>query len=204
MTDRAEAKGREWTRDEVEAALCTVLVDSLGVEESEVVPSASIIRDLGAESIDFLDLGFKIQQTFDVDFQASEIRNRILAWGALILPTLAEVLEARYGVKVPYESLVPLETGGLTKVLDHVGSAKGASLEADAVMCVGRDLLRRLNGEFATMGLTVNAKDEEDLLAIMVADLSSRRVIERLMDLLTVGVLTNLLCGKLGSRLRAA
>jgi len=29
-----------------------------------VIPSASLVKDLGAESIDFLDIGFKIQQTF--------------------------------------------------------------------------------------------------------------------------------------------
>jgi acyl carrier protein len=204
MTDQVQAQSREWTRQEVEATLRTVLVDSLGVQESEVEPSSSIIRDLGAESIDFLDLGFKIQQTFEVDFQASEIRNRVLAWGALILPTLAEVLEAQYGVKVAYESLVPLEGGGITKILEHVRSSQGPALEADAVTRVGRELLHRLNKEFATMGLVVKEADEQDLLAIMKSDLSSRRVIERLMDLLTVEVLVNLVCANLGTRLRAA
>jgi acyl carrier protein len=204
MTDQGQAQSREWTREEVEATLRTVLVDSLGVQESEVESSSSIIRDLGAESIDFLDLGFKIQQTFDVNFQASEIRNRILAWGALILPTLAGVLEAQYGAKLAYESLVPLEGGGLTKVLEHVHSSHGTALEADAVARVGRELLHRLNKEFATMGLTVKDADEQDLLEIMKSDLSSRRVIERLMDLLTVEVLVNLVCANLGTRLRAA
>jgi acyl carrier protein len=204
MADQVEARSRVWTRAGVEAALRTVLVDSLGVEEAEAAPSASIIRDLGAESIDFLDIGFKIQQTFEVDFQASEIRNRVLAWGALILPTLAEALEAQCGVKMTYESLVPLEGGGLTKVLGHVASLKGAPLGTDAVTRVGQELLHRLNKEFATMGLTVKEKDERDLLAIMTADLSSRRVIERLMDLLTVEVLTNLICTNLGPRLRSA
>lgn len=204
MTDHVQEQNREWTRDEVEATLRTILVESLGVKEAEAVPAASIVRDLGAESIDFLDLGFKIQQTFDVNFQASEIRNRILTWGALILPTLAEVLEARYGVKLTYENLLPLEGGGLTKVLEHVRSSRGVTLEPDAVTQVGQELLRRLNKEFATLGLVVGEADERDLLTIMQSNLGSRRVIERLMDLLTVEVLVNFICANLGPRLRAA
>ncbi len=203
MTDHVQEQRREWTREEVETTLRIVLVDSLGVQEAEVVPSASIVKDLGAESIDFLDLGFKIQQTFDVNFQASEIRNRIIAWGALILPTLAEILEARYGVKLTYEGLVPLEGGGLTKVLGHVRS-QGIAPEPDAETLVGREMLRRLNKEFATLGIVVTETDEQDLLAIMVTNLSSRRIMERLMDLLTVGVLTDFICANLGPRLRAS
>ena len=50
------------------------------MQESEAAPSASLVRDLGAESIDFLDISFQIQQTFDVNIQAAEIRDRIIAW----------------------------------------------------------------------------------------------------------------------------
>lgn len=81
MTDQVQEQSREWTREEVEATLRSILVESLGVAEAEVVPSASLVRDLGTESIDFLDMGFKIQQAFGVNLETAEIRNRIVAWG---------------------------------------------------------------------------------------------------------------------------
>lgn len=202
MSDQVEAQTREWSRAEVETSLQAILVESLGVQEADVVPSASIVRDLGAESIDFLDMGFKIQQTFGVNLQATEIRDRMMTWGALIPATLAEVLEARYGVKLTAEDLRPLEGGGIDKVLEHLRSSHGIALEADSSHAVGKELLRRLTKEFATLGFTVGQADERDLLAIMRSNLGARRLTERTLDLLTVEALTNFICGKLGPSLR--
>jgi acyl carrier protein len=185
------------------AGLRNILVESLGVKEEEVVPSASVVRDLGAESIDFLDVSFQIQQTFGVNIQAAEIRDRIIAWGALILPTLLEILEGRYGVKLSREALRPLEASGIEGVLANVRSAHGLSVESGAADEVGRELLRRLIKEFTAFGFVVSEADERDLLAIMRSDLGTRRITERTMDLLTVGSLANFICAKLGPRLRA-
>lgn len=202
MSDQGHEQAREWTPKEVEAGLRALLVESLGVKDSEVISSASIVRDLGAESIDFLDLGFKIQQTFGVNFQASEIRSRILAWGTLILPALAEILAARYGVKVTREELEPLEAGGLTRVLEYLRSSRGVALEPDAPGRVGQELVRRLAKEFAAMGFAVSEADEHELLAMLHSSLGARRLIERTLDLLTVEALVNFVCAKLGPRLR--
>jgi hypothetical protein len=46
------------TRDDIYKKVQTVLVDALGVDEDEVTPQAVIRDDLGAESIDFLDIIF--------------------------------------------------------------------------------------------------------------------------------------------------
>lgn len=185
------------------AALRNILVESLGVKDEEVVPSASVVRNLGAESIDFLDVSFQIQQTFGVNIQAAEIRDKIIAWGALILPTLVEILEARYGVKLSGETLRPLESSGIEGVLDHVRTAHGVTIEPGAADAVGRELLRRLIKEFTAFGFVVSDADERDLLTIMRADLGTRRITERTMDLLTVGSLANFICVKLGPRLHA-
>ncbi len=203
MTELTQEQ-REWGRDEVAASLQKILVESLGVPEAEAAPSASIVRDLGAESIDFLDISFQIQQTFGVNIQAAEIRDRIIAWGALILPTLAEVLTARYGVKVTTEDLRPLEAGGIDGILAHLKSSQGAAVPADAAEDVGREVLRRLLKEFAGFGFVVSEADEQDLLTIMRTSLGTRRITERTLDLLTVEALTNYVCSKLGARLRPA
>lgn len=204
MTGQTQEQMREWAREEVDSSLRAMLVESLGVQEAEVVPTASIVRDLGAESIDFLDLGFKIQQAFGVSLQAAEIRDRIMAWGTLVIPTLAEVLTGRYGVKVTPEELRGLEGGGIDKVLEHLRSTQGLAADGKAADEVGQELLRRLTKEFADLGFAVGGADQRDLLAIMRSDLGTRRLTERTLDLLTVDALVNFICTKLGPRLRNA
>ena len=55
------------TRDEIYSKVQGVLVDALGVDEDEVTPTASLRSDLGAESIDFLDITFRLEKAFTTD-----------------------------------------------------------------------------------------------------------------------------------------
>jgi acyl carrier protein len=54
-------------RDEIFRKVQEVLVDALGVDEEEVTPEASLREDLGAESIDFLDISFRLEKAFTTD-----------------------------------------------------------------------------------------------------------------------------------------
>ncbi len=55
------------SRDEVYTKVQGVLVDALGVDADEVKPSAKLREDLGAESIDFLDIVFRLEKAFTTD-----------------------------------------------------------------------------------------------------------------------------------------
>src|SRR4051812_619491 len=55
------------SRDEIYSKVQGVLVDALGVDEEEVTPTATLRGDLGAESIDFLDIVFRLEKAFTTD-----------------------------------------------------------------------------------------------------------------------------------------
>lgn len=61
------------TRDEIYAKVRDVLVEALGVDEDEVSPTASLVGDLGAESIDILDIVFQIERTFGFKIGQGEL-----------------------------------------------------------------------------------------------------------------------------------
>jgi acyl carrier protein len=42
------------------------IVETLGVDKDTVLPDSSLIRDLGAESLDFLDINYRLEQTFGI------------------------------------------------------------------------------------------------------------------------------------------
>ena len=50
-----------------------VLVDALGVDDDEVTPEATLQGDLGAESIDFLDIVFRLEKSFDIKIPRGEL-----------------------------------------------------------------------------------------------------------------------------------
>ena len=61
------------SRDAIFEKIQEVLDDALGVDEDEVTPDASLTADLGAESIDFLDIVFRLEKTFDFKISQGEL-----------------------------------------------------------------------------------------------------------------------------------
>ena len=61
---------------EIEARVKAIIVDKLGVDESEVTPNASFTNDLGADSLDTVELIMELEKEFNItipDDQAEKI-----------------------------------------------------------------------------------------------------------------------------------
>ncbi len=61
------------TKDEVFDKVQAALVDALGVDDDEVILDATLVGDLGAESIDFLDIVFRLEKAFGIESPRSEL-----------------------------------------------------------------------------------------------------------------------------------
>lgn len=60
-------------RDEIFGKVQEVLVEALSVDDDEVTPEATIFGDLGAESIDILDIQFQLEQSFGFKIAQGEL-----------------------------------------------------------------------------------------------------------------------------------
>ncbi|MFM7845945.1 MAG: acyl carrier protein [Planctomycetota bacterium] len=61
------------SQEEVLAKVQNALVEALAVDEEEVTPTATLVGDLGAESIDFLDIVFKLEKAFGIKISTGEL-----------------------------------------------------------------------------------------------------------------------------------
>ena len=59
--------------EEIYGKVARVLVESLNVNEDEITPTATLQGDLGAESIDFLDIVFRLEREFDIKIPRGEL-----------------------------------------------------------------------------------------------------------------------------------
>lgn len=59
------------------SAVQEAVVGALGVSEDEAAPDATLMDDLGAESIDLLDILFRIERSTGVKIQASDLSEYI-------------------------------------------------------------------------------------------------------------------------------
>ena len=100
------------SRDEIFQEVQEVMVDALGVDTEEVTSKATLMGDLGAESIDFLDIVFRLEKSFEMKipreelFPAESLMNsaEFVSNGKLTATGLAELKS-----KMPYIELGAFE-----------------------------------------------------------------------------------------------
>ena len=61
------------TKDEIYNKVASTLVEALNVDEEEIKPTATLQGDLGAESIDFLDIVFRLEREFGIKIPRGEL-----------------------------------------------------------------------------------------------------------------------------------
>src|SRR5271156_1439826 len=61
------------SQEEIFEKVAATLVDALNVDEDEIKPTATLQGDLGAESIDFLDIVFRLEREFGIKIPRGEL-----------------------------------------------------------------------------------------------------------------------------------
>lgn len=58
--------------EKVKDRVTKIIVDQLGVDSKEVTPQASFIEDLGADSLDIVELVMALEEEFDIEISDEE------------------------------------------------------------------------------------------------------------------------------------
>ena len=61
------------TQEEIYSKVSSTLVEALNVDEEDIKPTATLQGDLGAESIDFLDIVFRLEREFGIKIPRGEL-----------------------------------------------------------------------------------------------------------------------------------
>jgi acyl carrier protein len=109
--------------NELHAKVTKVLAQALGVEEGDIKPSATLQADLGAESIDFLDIVFRLEREFGIKIprgelffeRVSELSPEIVQGGQVTAEGLAALRS-----QMPYADLSALERDRRLNGLDDL------------------------------------------------------------------------------------
>jgi len=62
---------------DIDAAVKEAVIEALALDDDEVTPDSTLMEDLGAESIDLLDILFRIQKSTGVKIEASDLGDHI-------------------------------------------------------------------------------------------------------------------------------
>ena len=191
-----------WTRSEVRVSVGKIIVESLGIDEASVTDDAALVRDLGAESIDFLDMSFKCQQTFGVDLPVRLVQDRRIEWRDLSV--LAKVIEARYGLGVRAEELRTVAPATVDAILEHLAAKHGIRRADGDEGEVVRALAERMLGDLDGTPLDLSDLTVDRFAGYLRENLHAPAAIEAVMNRFTVRAVSDYIVGQLAAAARLA
>ena len=100
------------SKEEVFEKVRAALVEALGVDDEEVKPEATLVGDLGAESIDFLDIVFRLEKSFDIKIPRGEL------FPEDILTNTEYVADGKYPAQVNVDVTMPVRNDSLYVLQD--------------------------------------------------------------------------------------
>jgi acyl carrier protein len=129
------------SRDEIYTKVQGVLEDALGVDAEEVTPTATLSGDLGAESIDFLDIVFRLEKAFGIKIPRGELFPEdietlkgdptVVADGKITAKGLAELKKRLpYADYTEFEKNPTLEASNTLMTVDVIVNYVEAKLKA--------------------------------------------------------------------------
>jgi acyl carrier protein len=107
----------------------SIIVDALGVDASEVTPEARLFADLGAESIDMLDISFRLEEELEVGLPTGEWTELVgNESGQLPAGELAALLRADLGIELADDAVEAIAELPLRDALDRVAADHGVEI----------------------------------------------------------------------------
>jgi acyl carrier protein len=156
----------------------------------EVTPDSSLIDDLGAESIDFLDLSFKIEKEFGVKFPEREIAQL----GSVIrnkrLEVMDDLLKQRFQAVLSEEDRQELADLDLSSVIEKLDRDYHLHIDPDGVAEGTKIVTRKIMEYLAALGFFVSDDEVENFSGITIED-SPQKIHKKIMEWFTVQVLAD-------------
>lgn len=197
MSQEAESGNKRWTREEVDTTFRAILVDSLGVNEEKIAPEASLVHDLGAESIDFLDIGFRVQQTFGVEIPNKTIQHKVMRW--MSLENLNRIFEERFGACIAPEEMGQLRTMDIPEMIRWLAEKKGIAIRDGDAEKVAAELVDQLVREVESVGFKASLIDREGIMKLLLKNPNSPQRMEVVLRLFSVGALVDFITVRVGA-----
>jgi len=156
----------------------------------EVTPDSSLIDDLGAESIDFLDLSFKIEKEFGVKFPEREIAQLGSVVRDKRLEVIEDLLTQRFQVILSEADRQELADLDLSSVIEKLNRDYHIHIDPDGIAEGTKIVTRKISEHLIALGFFVLDGEVEKFSDITIED-NPQKIQKKIMERFTVQVLSD-------------
>lgn len=167
-----------------------IVMEVLDLDAEDVSPESKLIDDLGAESIDFLDLSFKIEKEFGIKLPEREITQLGNTIKDKRIEVIGDLLKQQFDLTLTDEDrdeLVDMELSGIIEKLNHTYNVEiGVDLIENGSEMVTSKIMDHLRG----LGFVISEAKLQDLPGVTIED-NPMKIQKIVMDMFTVQLLAD-------------
>ncbi|UCD81075.1 MAG: hypothetical protein JSW26_06505 [Desulfobacterales bacterium] len=167
-----------------------ILMEVLDVDDDEVTPDSKLIDDLGAESIDFLDLSFKIEKEFGLKFPEREIAQLGSVVRDRRLEVIEDLLRQRFDVTLSEEDRQELADLDLSSVIEKLQSDYRIQIDPEDIAEGSKIVTRKIIEHLTGLGFSISDEEAENFSHISIED-NPQKIQRKIMDRFTVQLLAD-------------
>ncbi len=167
-----------------------IVMEVLDLDAEDVSPESKLIDDLGAESIDFLDLSFKIEKEFGIKLPEREITQLGNTIKDKRIEVIGDLLKQQFDLTLTDEDrdeLADMELSGIIEKLNHTYNVEiGVDLIENGSEMVTSKIMDHLRG----LGFVISEAKLQDLPGVTIED-NPMKIQKIVMDMFTVQLLAD-------------
>lgn len=134
--------------EKIDKRIVSIIVDILGVDESQVTLNARFVQDLGADSLDAVEMLMAVEQEFDIMIDDSEVPASTTA---TVLDAIL-LIERKTGITLHSGDRITTNTSGMTQLeRDLRNLTDNALSKKDAEAAI--KLVAEITGGVAVLGI---------------------------------------------------
>lgn len=167
-----------------------IVMEVLDLDAEDVSPESKLIDDLGAESIDFLDLSFKIEKEFGIKLPEREITQLGYTIKDKRIEVIGDLLKQQFDLTLTDEDrdeLADMELSGIIEKLNHTYNVE---IGVDLIEKGSEMVTSKIMGHLRGLGFVISEAKLQDLPGVTIED-NPMKIQKIVMDMFTVQLLAD-------------
>jgi acyl carrier protein len=167
-----------------------IVMEVLDVGAEDVSPESKLIDDLGAESIDFLDLSFKIEKEFGIKLPEREITQLGNTIRDKRIEVIEDLLKQKFDLTMADEERDELADMELSSIIEKLNQTYNIEIGADLLEKGSEMVTSKIIDHLGKLGFVISEAKLQDLPGVTIED-SPVKIQKIVMDMFTVQLLAD-------------
>lgn len=167
-----------------------IVMEVLDLDAEDVLPESKLIDDLGAESIDFLDLSFKIEKEFGIKLPEREITQLGNTIKDKRIEVIGDLLKQQFDLTLSDEDRDAMADMELSSIIEKLNHSYNVEIGADLIEKGSAMVTSKIMDHLSGLGFVISKSKLQNLPDVTIED-NPMKIQKIVMDMFTVQLLAD-------------